>query len=87
MSHPVAKLTSDPDQTFDPDDADPHVLATALHLDVSLFDVIIVTQESKKKPPLVPLNVAAGSLGLPAIHLYAFLLRIDVWTDDIELRS
>ena len=32
MSHSVAKLTSDPDQISDPDDADPHVLATALNL-------------------------------------------------------
>lgn len=87
MSNPVAKLTSDPDQTSGSDDADPHVLATALNLALNWYSPIVVTQESKKKPPLVPLNVAAGALNLPAINLYAFLLRIGVWTDDLTVSS
>ena len=87
MSHPVAKLTSDPDQTKEPDDADPHVLATALNLVSNWYKPIVVTQESRKKPPLVSLNIAAGSLGLPAINLYAFLVQIGVWTDDLKLNS
>lgn len=84
MNHPVAKLTPDPDQTDGDEDADPFVLATALHLDSIGLKPLIVTQESKKTPPQVPLNIAAGALGLPSIHLYALLLRIGIWTDDLR---
>ena len=86
MNDQVASLTADPDQTSGEDDADPHVLATALKVLELGSSPVVVTQESRKAPPQVPLNVAAGSLGLPSINLYALLLAIDVWTDDLRNR-
>ncbi len=83
MNHPVAKLTSDPDQTSDREDADPFVLATALKLESTLWTPVVVTEESRKAPPLVPLNTAAGSLRLPAINLYVLLVRLGIWSDDL----
>ena len=86
MNHPVARLTPDPDQTAGEDDADPHVLATALRVSSIGSRPVVVTQESRKPPPQVPLNVAAGSLGLPSINLYALLIAIGAWTDDLRNR-
>jgi len=85
MNHPIARLTSDPDQTSDREDADPFVLATALKLESTLLTPVVVTEESRKAPPLVPLTVAAGSLGLPAINLYALLVRLGIWSDDLPV--
>lgn len=84
MNHPVARLTPDPDQTTGEDDADPHVLATALKASSLGGTAVVVTQESRKVPPQVPLNVAAGSLGLPSVNLYALLIALDIWTDDMR---
>lgn len=85
MNHPVAKLTSDPDQTSDREDADPFVLATDLKLESTLWTPVVVTEESRKVPPLVTLNVAAGSLVLPAINLYALLVELGIWSDDLRV--
>lgn len=84
MNDPIAQLTPDPDQTAGEDDADPHVLATALKVASLGGHPIVVTQESRKVPPQVPLNVAAGSLGLPSINLYALLIAISIWTGDLR---
>lgn len=84
MNDPVALLTPDPDQTSGEDDADPHVLATAPKVFSLGGRPVVVTQESRKALPQVPLNVAAGSLGLPSINLYALLIAIGVWTEDIR---
>ncbi|MCY3883546.1 MAG: DUF4411 family protein [Gammaproteobacteria bacterium] len=86
MNDPVAQLTPDPNQTDGEDDADPHVLATALKA-VSLVDkVVVVTQESRKHPPQVALNVAAGSLGFPSINLYVLLIELGIWKDELTNR-
>lgn len=84
MNNPTARLTSDPNQTTGADDADPHVLATALEVVALGGTAIVVTQESRKHPPQVPLNVAAGSLGLPSINLYALLIGIGAWVDEFR---
>lgn len=84
MNNPTARLTSDPNQTTGADDADPHVLATALEVVALGGTAIVVTQESRKHPPQVPLNVAAGSLGLPSINLYALLIGIGAWADEFR---
>ena len=78
-NHPAAKFTPDLDQAFEEDDADPHVLATALKVGSLGRQATVVTEESNKKPPQLPLNVATGSLGLPSINLYALLLLIGAW--------
>ena len=84
MNNPVAQLTPDPDQTEGKDDADPHVLATALRVVALFSQPAVVTEESRKAPPQVPLNVAAGSLGLPSVSLYALLIVTGIWTDDLR---
>ena len=86
MNDPVARLTPDPDQTKGADDADPHVLATALKVASLESSPVVVTQESRKALPQVPLNVAAGSLGLPSVNLYAVLVRTGIWTEDMKNR-
>lgn len=84
MNDPVAQLTPDPDQTQGKDDANPHVLATALKVASLGGTPIVVTQESRKAPPQVPLNVAAGSLGLPSVNLYAFLIAVGVCSEELR---
>ena len=84
MKDPVARLTPDPDQTSGKDDADPHVLATAVKAASLDGNPIVVTEESRKVPPQVPVNVAAGSLGLPSVNLYAVLIATDIWTEDMR---
>ena len=85
MNHPVAQLTPDPQQIAGEDDADPHVLATALSCNSSGYRPTVVTQESRKVPPQVPLNVAAGALGLPCVHLYAMLIKANIWSTDLSM--
>ena len=41
MNHPVAQLTPDPNQTIGEDDADPHVLATALKVALLGSDPVV----------------------------------------------
>lgn len=84
MHDPVAKLTPDPNQTKGNDDADPHVLATALKVSSLGGNPIVVTQESRKAFPQIPLNVAAGSLGIPSVNLYAFLIASGIWSEDLR---
>ena len=81
MNHAVAQLTPDPNKTHGKDDADPHVLATALEVAATGSRAVIITQESRKPYPTIPLNVAAGALGFPSINLYAFLIEIEVWKE------
>lgn len=84
MRDPVAKLTPDPNQTKANDDADPHVLATALKVSSLGGNPIVVTQESRKALPQISLNVAAGSLGIPSVNLYAFLITLGIWSEDLR---
>ena len=85
MNDPVASLTSDPNQANESEDADPFVLATALHLKRLGHSPTVVTQESNKKIPLVALNTASGALEIPAINLYAFLVKLGIWSDDMKI--
>ena len=85
MNHPIAQLTVDPSKSLGKEDADPHVLATAITVSSMEESIpVIVTEESNKKIPFVPLNVAAGALGFTSINLYALLLITKVWMDDFR---
>jgi hypothetical protein len=84
MAHPIACKTPDPNQTAGPDDADPHVLATALHVRDALgVPATVVTNEANKKPPQIPLHVAAGALQLPTLNMHALLIHCGVWDDTL----
>ena len=61
MNHAVARLTPNPRQIDSKDDADPHVLATAIHARKKAFKPTIVTQDVRKVPPQVSLSDAAGA--------------------------
>ena len=84
MNDPVAQYTPNPNQAKGSDDADPHVLALALYLQRQGHTPVVVTQESNKPYPQIALNVAAGALNLPSVHLYAMLLMNKIWTDDMK---
>jgi len=85
MNDPVARLTLDTSKPFNRQEADPYVLATALMVESELLgSPIVVTEETKKSPPEVPLNVAAGALDLPSINLYALLVKTNIWSSDFE---
>ncbi|MCY4656359.1 MAG: DUF4411 family protein [Gammaproteobacteria bacterium] len=80
-NHPIARFTPEMTKLKNERDADPYILATALKLKSLGEHPVVVTQESRKQIPQVPLNIAAGSLGFPSIHLYALLLELGVWQD------
>ncbi|MDE0093246.1 MAG: DUF4411 family protein [Gammaproteobacteria bacterium] len=85
MNDSVAQLIIDTSKPFNRQEADPYVLATALIVEAELLgDPVVVTEEAKKSPPEVPLNVAAGALNLPSINLYALLVKTNIWSSDFE---
>jgi rRNA maturation endonuclease Nob1 len=55
------------------EEADPYVLAIAVHLRAKGKDARIVTEDAKDIPRKMSLRTAAGLLGVPAVPLKAFL--------------
>ncbi len=55
------------------DDADPYVLALALHLKREGLDVRIVTEDRTDRGRKMSLATAAGILGIPRVPLSGFL--------------
>ena len=63
----------DPDKDAGAEEADPYVLAMALHLRVLGRDARVVTEEVRDYPRKMSLNTAAGLVGVPSVNLMAFL--------------
>jgi hypothetical protein len=63
----------DPDKDTGAEEADPYILAMALHLRETGVDARIVTEEVRDYPRKMSLNTAAGLLGIPSVNLMAFL--------------
>jgi hypothetical protein len=63
----------DPDKDTGAEEADPYILAMALHLRRTGVDARIVTEEVRDYPSKMSLNTAAGLLGIPSVNLMAFL--------------
>lgn len=63
----------DPDKDTGADEADPYVLALAVHLRSEGKDARVVTEESKDTPRKISLSTAAGLVGVPSAPLLAFL--------------
>jgi len=63
----------DPDKDTGVEEADPYVLALAVHIRAEGKDARIVTEEKNDNPRKLSLSTAAGLLGVPSIPLRAFL--------------
>lgn len=63
----------DPEKDTGAEEADPYVLALAVHLHAESKDARIVTEETKDLPRKMSLRTAAGLLGVPSVPLIAFL--------------
>jgi hypothetical protein len=69
----VVPTVLDPDKDTGAEEADPYLLAMALHLRDLGRDARIVTEEVRDYPRKMSLNTAAGLLGVPSVNLMAFL--------------
>lgn len=63
----------DPDKDTGVEEADPYVLALAVHLRVEDKDARIITEEKNDTPRKMSLRTASGLLGVPSVPLKAFL--------------
>ena len=63
----------DPDKDMGAEEADPYVLAMAVHLRSENQDARIITEEKNDTPSKLSLRTAAGLLGIPSVPLKAFL--------------
>jgi hypothetical protein len=63
----------DPDKDSGEDEADPYVLAAARKLRATGIDARVVTEEIRDYPSKMSMNTACGLLGIPCVHLKAFL--------------
>ena len=85
MRHPVSKGTVDSKNSSSKEESAPHVLATVLKVITEPERTLIVmTDESTKKTPFIPLNVAANALEFISHYLCALLLISNVWKDDVQ---
>ena len=69
---------------FDPnksgvDEADPYVLALAIHLQSQGLSVTVLTEERKDRPNKVSMNTACGELGLVCLPVERFLRINGIW--------
>jgi hypothetical protein len=72
---------------FDPeksgvDEADPYVLALAMHLKSQGVTVTVLTEERKDRPKKVSMNTACGELGLICLPMERFLRINGIWRRD-----
>lgn len=73
---------------FDPekpgvDEADPYVLALAMHLQSQGLSVTVLTEERKDRPNKVSMNTACGELGLVCLPMERFLRINGIWRRDL----
>ena len=73
---------------FDPekpgvDEADPYVLALAMHLRSQGLSVTVLTEERKDRPNKVSMNTACGGLGLVCLPMERFLRINGIWRRDL----
>lgn len=63
----------DPDKDAGAEEADPYLLALAVHLREQGKDARVVTEEIRDTPRKMSLNTACGLVGVPSVPLRAFL--------------
>jgi hypothetical protein len=65
------------------DEADPHVIALAVHLKNEGENVSIITEDFNSTPKKTGLADAAGVFGIPCIRFRTFLITEAIW-DGVE---
>jgi hypothetical protein len=78
MSDPQAKRVIDVDKTAGVDEADPHVLALAIHLRQHA-NVVVVTEETRDRGDRTSMTTACGVLRLFRLPMKAFLTERKIW--------
>lgn len=78
MAHPQACRVLDPNKNGTIE-ADPHVLALALHLRQVGASPIVINNETKTRPNKLALTEACGSLRLVAQTMEVFLEQQGIW--------
>lgn len=61
------------------DDADPHVIALAVHLKSEGEDVTIIAEDFNSTPRKTGLADAAGVFGIPCVRFRTFLITEQIW--------
>lgn len=61
------------------DEADPHVIALAVHLKNDGEDVTIITEDFNSAPTKTGLADAAGVFGIPCVRFRTFLVTEGIW--------
>ncbi len=61
------------------EEADPYVLALAIHLQEQGKQVTVLTEERKDRPDKMSLTTACGVLRLPCLPMMTFLKRNGIW--------
>lgn len=78
MSDPIANKVLDPTKVGIVE-ADPHVLALALHLRNSGVEPIVINDETRNKPNKLSLTQACGALRLVSLTVEVFLDQENIW--------
>lgn len=73
MCHPTASRVVDPNKAFGVEEADPYVLALAVHLKNNGNSVTVITEESRSTPQKLALPQACGALRLYTMNVEVFL--------------
>jgi rRNA maturation endonuclease Nob1 len=76
LAHPQATRVLDPHKVSGADEADPHVLALAIHLQDEGHHVTVVTEDRRDKPFKLSLHSACGVLGVLSIPVRPFLVEL-----------
>jgi len=80
MSHRQAQRVLDPDKVGVVE-ADPHVLALALHLNELDFRPIVLNEEIRSRPNKLSLTQACGALRLVPLTIAVFLEQEGIWVE------
>lgn len=78
LAHPQAARVLDPHKVAGADEADPHVLALAIHLQEEGHHVTVVTEDRRDKPFKLSLHSACGVLGVLSIPVRPFLVELEL---------
>lgn len=69
----------DPDK-LGVDEADPYVLALAIHLQTQGIQIVVLTEERRDKPGgKISMTTACGHLGLVPLPMERFLMKNGIW--------
>ena len=79
MAHPQLCKVMDPDKDG-ADEADPHVLALALHLKEDGNQDVVLNEERRDRPTKLSINTACGLLRVYSLSVEAFIVQNGILT-------